>query len=383
MSAETLPLARLCELGQGRPPIPNFALGFQACVREHLVAKTFTGAREGFRSMVHTCWRRKFLAMLVLACVFALPAAGEPLLPKALLSVDPPLSVDDDEATNVSGAACFIEQGVRKSCLLIGDEVRYARLFKIEDNKIVPGEKLFLLPERDENNKKFKETDAEGIAFSDGAYYIIGSHGLNQSGKKQPSRYFVYRIRAPSDTGRPDDLGTNEKASSSVERSAVLDHLIAEDPLLGAHTGDIPGKQGVNIEGIAAAGPDLLVGFRGPTDHGAIILQVPIKTVFDGDKSPPQRHLINLNGEGVRDLAAVNGGFMILTGPEERKPGRARVFFWNTQSVHQLADLGGPRDDKGQPEALLLLNESATHYTVMVFSDGPVGGAPTVYEIQK
>src|SRR3954465_11916260 len=83
--------------------------------------------------MVHTCWRRKFPAMLVLACVFALPAAGEPLLPKALLSVDPPLSVDDDEATNVSGAACFIEQGVRKSCLLIGDEVRYARNRRQQD----------------------------------------------------------------------------------------------------------------------------------------------------------------------------------------------------------------------------------------------------------
>jgi hypothetical protein len=80
------------------------------------------------------------------------------------------LSVDDDEATNISAAACSISAGTRKSCLLIGDEIKYARFFSIEGMKLVPGDKLFLLPERDENEDKFKETDAEGIAFADGFY---------------------------------------------------------------------------------------------------------------------------------------------------------------------------------------------------------------------
>jgi hypothetical protein len=91
------------------------------------------------------------------------------LLPRKSYTVNPELSVDDDEATNVSGAACYVVNGVRRSCLLIGDEVKYARLFSIEGTTLVPGDKVFLLPNRDENGKKLKETDAEGIAFANGS----------------------------------------------------------------------------------------------------------------------------------------------------------------------------------------------------------------------
>jgi hypothetical protein len=104
-----------------------------------------------------------------------LTAGAEVLAPKATFNVDPPLSSEDDEATNVSGAACYVASGVRKSCLLIGDEVRYARLFSIAGNTVVPSDKLFLLPERDDQGNKFKETDAEGVAFADGAYSITSS----------------------------------------------------------------------------------------------------------------------------------------------------------------------------------------------------------------
>src|SRR6185436_16940168 len=95
-------------------------------------------------------------------------ASAEVLQSTAKLSVDPPLSIEDDEATNVSGAACYRSGSTRKSCLLIGDEVRYARLFSFDGNKIIPAEKVFLLPERDDHGNKFKETDAEGVAFADG-----------------------------------------------------------------------------------------------------------------------------------------------------------------------------------------------------------------------
>jgi hypothetical protein len=322
-----------------------------------------------------------FLTFLVTSLPFT--AGAEVLVPKTIFNVDPSLSVEDDEATNVSGAACYVASGVRKSCLLIGDEVRYARLFSIAGNTVVPSDKLFLLPERDEKGNKFKETDAEGVAFADGAYYLIGSHGLNQKGKKQASRYFVYRVRVPSDTGRPADLGSEGKASTAVERSTALQGFIAAEPKLNAHVGDVPGQQGVNIEGIAAVGTDLFIGFRGPVEQGALILQVPIKAVFDGDNSPAKTHTLDLDGEGIRDLSAVEGGLLILTGPEQRKPGKARVLFWRPGEIKPLADLGGPRADQGQPEALLVLDETIAAYRVLVFSDGPPGGEPTLYEIKK
>jgi Protein of unknown function (DUF3616) len=312
------------------------------------------------------------------------PAAADVLAPKAVFQVNPQLSVDDDEATNVSGAACYMAEGVRKSCLLIGDEVRYARLFSIQGNTVVPGDKLFLLPERDATGAKFKETDAEGIAFADGTYYVVGSHGLNKKGKKQASRYFVYRIRVPQDTGRPSDLGDDKTASAQVERSSALERFIAAHPVLQAHALDVPGQQGVNVEGIAAMGSDLFFGFRGPVEQGAIILQASAKAVFDGDASPAQGHVVDLDGEGIRDLAAVDGGLLILSGPQERKPGKARVFFWKPGGERKLlADLGGPRTDDRQPEALLILSETSSAYTALVLSDGPPGGEPTLYEISK
>jgi Protein of unknown function (DUF3616) len=325
----------------------------------------------------------RWALVTVLMAAIVSTAGADVLAPKAVFKVDPPLSSDDDEATNVSGAACYMASGVRKSCLLIGDEVRYARLFSIDGNKVVPSEKLFLLPERDEQGNKFKETDAEGIAFSDGAYYLVGSHGLNKKGKKQASRYFVYRIRVPSDTGRPTDLGSEKKASPAVERSTALERFIAAEPKLKAHVGDLPGQQGVNVEGIAVVGTDIFIGFRGPIDQGAIILQVPIKAVFDGDNSPAKTHILDLDGEGIRDLAAVGSGLVILTGPEQRKPGRTRILFWKPGEKKLLADLGGPRGDEGQPEALLVLDETAETYRVLVFSDGPPGGEPTLYDVAK
>jgi hypothetical protein len=327
------------------------------------------------------------LAAVVLGTALVAGAASAEVLPPAAkLLVEPPLSIEDDEATNVSGTACYRSGNTRKSCLLIGDEVRYARFFSFDENKVIPGEKIFLLPERDDQGSKFKETDAEGVAFADGVYYLVGSHGLNKSGKKQASRYFVYRVRVSPDSGRPADLGNEKAASAAVERSSALARFIESEPRFKDYVNEIPGKQGVNVEGIAVIGGDLYFGFRGPVSAGATILQVPIKTVFDGDQSSARSHEIDLDGEGIRDLATVDGGLLILTGPEQRKPGKARVFLWKPgekKPEKLLADLGGPRADGGQPEALLVISENASSYTTLVFSDGPSGGEPTRYEIAK
>ena len=323
------------------------------------------------------------VSSLLLTATFA---EGEVLQPKENLTVNPKLSADDKEATNVSGAACFIVAGERKSCLLIGDEVRYARFFSIDGKTLVPGQKIFLLPERDSNGHKFKETDAEGIAFAKNFYYAVGSHGLNKDGNKQPSRYFVYRVRIDPLTGRPSDLGSEETASTSVERSNTLDALIAADPVLKGHIGKVPGEQGVNIEGLAVSGDDMFFGFRGPVvNDAALVRQVPIEAIFEGKTAPLRPHSLRLGkGMGIRDLAAVKDGFLVLSGPEERKPGKAEVFFWKPDAEPiALADLGGPRSDEGQPEVLMVLDETDSLYSVLVMSDGPDGGDPMRFEIAK
>ena len=93
-------------------------------------------------------------------------------------------------------------------------------------------------------------------------YFLTGSHGLNKSGDLQDSRYFIYRVSVNPDTGLVADFGSKKKPSAQVERSANLRAIIHNDPQLSQHEGDIPDKDGINIEGIAVAGDTLYLGFR-------------------------------------------------------------------------------------------------------------------------
>src|SRR4051812_47274772 len=79
---------------------------------------------------------------------------------------------------------------------------------------------------------------------------------------------------------------------------------------------------GANIEGLAARGGNLYVGFRAPSVGGrAFVVRVAEKAVF-GPAAPELQVLrANLGQDasgrdlGIRDIAAVADGFLILAGP--------------------------------------------------------------------
>lgn len=232
-------------------------------------------------------------AITIFLCSIATTAlaVGAPP-PSTDLAVQPDLSVSDDEATNVSGAACYVKNGVRLSCLLVGDEVRYARLFSFDEKTLQPGRQIFLLPKRDAAGRKFKEADAEAIAFDNGYYYLTGSHGLNKSGEKQSSRYFLYRVKVDDATGQPSDFGLPDVASSAVETSGNLEKLIDGNDNLNTHIAQIPGDEGVNIEGIAVKDGKLFVGFRGPVvEKGAFIASLAVTDAFGNTPTNPKDYL--------------------------------------------------------------------------------------------
>ena len=323
-------------------------------------------------------------ALAILLCWIATTAvAGGTLSPSADLTVQPDLSVSDDEATNVSGAACYVKNGVRLSCLLVGDEVRYARLFSFDEKTLQPGREVFLLPKKDAVGKKFKEADAEAVAFDDGYYYLAGSHGLNKSGEKQSSRYFFYRVKADDTTGQPSDFGSPDAASTAVETSGNLEKLIVADDNLKNHIAQKPGDEGVNIEGIAVKDGKLFVGFRGPVvDKGALIATLAVTDAFGNIPTNPTDYFVNLGvDQGIRDLAVVDEGFLILSGPQQRVSGQSQIFFWKPDSDPvALADLGNFTPDE-QPEALLVVSEHAGELSVMVMEDGPKNGSPKLYTL--
>ena len=114
-------------------------------------------------------------------------------------------------------------------------------------------------------------------------------------------------------------------------------------------------------------------------------MSVNIDAAFGNAPARPQVFPIRLgDGMGVRDLAAVADGFLVLSGPEADRPGEPSLFFWDGQSGApvSLGMLGGV-PSHAKPEAVLVLAEDMDAYRLLVMSDGIPGGAPTEYRVPK
>jgi len=90
---------------------------------------------------------------------------------------------------------------------------------------------------------------------------------------------------------------------------------------------------------------------------------------------------------GIRDLAAVPDGFLVLAGPalpeQDGSPGSGAAFHWREDgTLTKLRDVG-LRQDGIKPEVLLLLGVTATSYRIVVMHDGVPGGSPLEYQISK
>lgn len=303
-------------------------------------------------------------------------------------AIAPPLP-DAKEAENISGVACYKVNGERKSCLLAGDEAdtgRYARFFSIDGHTIVPGPTITLLSKK-ENGKKMKEADVEGVSFDNGYYYLIGSHGLSKTQAEfQASRFFVLRFKADTGTGMPRFPFGAETRPPEVELSDRLRSVIAATPELQQYAEKPLDAHGVNIEGLAVRGNHLFLGFRGPVLNGqALVMSVDADAAFGNAPAKPHVFPIALgDGVGVRDLATVEDGFLVLSGPEMNEPGDADLFFWDGQSTapKRLGRLGG-LPEQAKPEAILLLPEDTAAYRLLIMSDGIAGGAPMEYRVEK
>ena len=288
------------------------------------------------------------------------------------------------EAMEFSGAACAPDG----RCLLVGDEGRRARFFTVEEApgerpKLVIGAVVSLVPAEGDG-----EADAEAAAFDRGRFYVAGSHGTSRrKGDRQPSRYSVYRV----------EPGGRAVASGALARvvGAVDGIREAFCPAGGRRPCPTLQNGGANIEGLAVRDGTMHVGFRAPAPGGrAFVVSVPEQTVFGGAAPASVVSRLALGADrrgrerGVRDLAAVVGGFLVLAGPAlpegDKAKGEATVFFWPGPGgpAIPLRPVGLERVGV-KPEALLVLGEGAASYRVLVIHDGVEGGAPTEYRIEK
>lgn len=204
------------------------------------------------------------------------------------------------------------------------------------------------------------EVDIEGLDYSDGYLWVIGSHSLKRNktkGKKpkkdierlseieqDPNRYLIARLPVlngelvPTYARRDDDDQVLTAAAlEKVDNHNILIEALAEDEHLGPFFKmHLPSKDnGFDIEGLAVKGQRIFLGLRGPVLRGwAIILEIEVddsepgslKLKDLGDGVRYRKHFLDLNGLGIRELCLRGEDLIILAGPTMDLEGAMQVF---------------------------------------------------------
>ncbi len=212
------------------------------------------------------------------------------------------------------------------------------------------------------------EIDIEGLDYSDGYIWVIGSHSLKRNktkGKKpkkdirrlseierDPNRYLIARfpvlkgdlVHTYARSDNADDRLT-AAALKRIEPHNQLMEALADDEHLGSIlAAKLPSKDnGFDIEGVAVLENRMFLGLRGPVLRGwAIILEVELDDTEPGvlvlkeldDKVLYRKHFVDLNGLGIRELALRGEDLIILAGPTMDLEGAMQVFRLNNVLDH-------------------------------------------------
>jgi len=294
-----------------------------------------------------------------------------------------------EKSKDISGIACAAPQGFPRACVVIDDNSQAAQFVTVNDGDIVVGAGIPLIDNTFEG--KALELDGEGVAYADGFYYVIGSHGhpRDSDHKLDPVRdaaKIKARIAAASQIVR-FRAGT-DGAVSAIERTGRLRTIMAAEPALAPYLDRRLDNNGLTIEGIAIRQGRILVGYREPalSNGRAAILSVAIEALFGNAPADARLYRLPLGkGRGVRDLAVFGDNVLILAGPATSDPGPAAIYRWDgaSEDVLLLKDLAVLVADEGmrKAEALLPLDESPSGLRVLILFDGEKEGAPATITI--
>ena len=262
------------------------------------------------------------------------------------------------------------------------------------------------------------EADIEGIGLTGGYLWAVGSHSLKRKKIKakhadakaikqlakvenEPNRRIIVRIPVViGEDGLPELAreatidGERKTAAALGGVGASLTDLLVDDEHLGLFL-NIPSKDnGFDLEGVAAVSERLYLGLRGPVLRGwAVVLEVhPYVEVEDPhvlrlreigpDAEPYRKHILNLDGLGVRDLCPDGEDLLVLSGPSMDLDGPVRIHRWHQaattdaqevvrdKEISRLMDLRhGEGDD--HPEGLCRLDSVEDRIRLMVVYDSP------------
>ena len=227
------------------------------------------------------------------------------------------------KSEDVSGIACTKQKGFPRTCLIIDDNLQDAQFVEVKDGKLVVGASVNLIKNKFGDARL--ELDGEGVAFSQGFFYVIGSHGhpRDSDEKLDPVKdrdEINARIAANSQIVR---IRVRDRADAKPEPTSTLRKIITGEATLKGFADRRLEENGVTIEGIAIKDDKtLFAGFRGPVlkgDEGksrAVVLSVPLDALFDGGDAQHRVFRLPLGpARGVRDLVTYEDGILILAGP--------------------------------------------------------------------
>ncbi|GAV20970.1 hypothetical protein MMIC_P1948 [Mariprofundus micogutta] len=237
-----------------------------------------------------------------------------------------------------------------------------------------------------------KELDIEAIAAEDQYLYVIGSHSLARKRLKKSNSYTDNRLRLSnikheSSRNQLFRLTLNDSNQINSREQVSLSALFNSDPVLSRFT-NIPSKEnGIDIEGLATKNGLLYLGFRGPVLRDGYVPVMQLK--FEKPELSYQLLYVALEGRGIRDIAAVSDGFLILAGPVGDEAVSFQLLHWNGKDcipggagrMKLLSEITRP--DSGKAEGLALLSETTEAYSLIMIFDGLRKGAPVHYTIKK
>lgn len=338
------------------------------------------------------------------------------------------VKVREDVVNNLSGIV-FSHQG--KYLWLGTDEfTAIERFTRIENSPDMFGEhqRFYFKDFIDGFDENKGEVDIEGLDYSDGYLWVIGSHSSKRKkvkiapdkfkveGKelkkveRQENRYLLARIPV-NEAGQLDNKSAHRGWLQRDGSGNSLTTALATDEYLDfAQTIDsndrrsLPGQEfyfylpskenGFDIEGLVVRGNKVAIGLRGPVLRGmAILLEIEVeqgsshelhlKTIGNVGRQY-KRHFLDLNGLGIRELCwdKNHESLLILAGPTMDLDGMHSLFRLNnpfmlednslsSQKNQQLKYLGdiphGDRQDRA--EGLTLDREKQS---ILVIYDSPI-----------
>jgi hypothetical protein len=206
------------------------------------------------------------------------------------------------------------------------------------------------------------EADIEGLARTGHFLWAVGSHSLRRKQIKarhaedkalrrlakvegQDNRQILVRLPIADVDGLPTPVpeilvdGERHRVAQLDARDGLRTLLRYDDHL--APFLAIPGKDnGLDIEGIAVSGERVYLGLRGPVLRGwAFVLE--LRPYVDPDEPgrlrlrdfddglPYRKHVLDLDGLGVRDLCPAGEDLLVLAGPTMDLDGPVRIYRWH------------------------------------------------------